>query len=138
MYRIYYYTPYCHTRLHLGFPAKLKIEQVPTYKMEPQRGWIMKRTPSTQPSTHPPPRPNLLYSSLSGGCLQNVWVMLCLNVSGRGLSFFLEYFLLSKIILTLPWPASENNVKGQRGVQFFSFSYENQEFNDHLNKSVGL
>ena len=27
---------YCHTRLHLGFSAKLRIWQVPACKMEPQ------------------------------------------------------------------------------------------------------
>ena len=32
---------YCHTRLHLGFPAMLKIWQVPACKMEPQRGIII-------------------------------------------------------------------------------------------------
>ena len=31
---------YCHTRLHLGFSAKLRIWQVPTCKMEPQSGFI--------------------------------------------------------------------------------------------------
>ena len=62
----------------------------------------LKRAPPIKPPTHPPPQPNLLYSSLSVGCLQNVWVMSgrCLNVSGRGLSVFQKYFLLSKIILT--------------------------------------
>ena len=34
---------YCHTRLHLGFPAMLKIWQVPACKMEPQRGIIIWR-----------------------------------------------------------------------------------------------
>ena len=37
---------YCHTRLHLGFSAKLKIWQVPSCKMEPR---------ST--SGHPPSKP---------------------------------------------------------------------------------
>ena len=32
-------TSYCHTRLHLGFSAKLRIWQVPACKMEP-RSWI--------------------------------------------------------------------------------------------------
>ena len=32
---------YCHTRLHLGFSAKLRIEQVPASKMEPQSGIII-------------------------------------------------------------------------------------------------
>ena len=40
---------YCHTQLHLGFSAGLKI-QVPTCKMEPQRGCIMQKTPSTHPT----------------------------------------------------------------------------------------
>ena len=54
----YLMTQFCHTRLHLGFSAGagLKIFQVPTWKMEPQRGCIMQRTPSTNPSTHPPNR----------------------------------------------------------------------------------
>ena len=40
----------CHTRLHLGFSAKLRIWQVPACKMEPQRGIILMRPP-----THPQP-----------------------------------------------------------------------------------
>ena len=32
---------YCHTRLHLGFSAKLRIWQVPTCKMEPRSGIII-------------------------------------------------------------------------------------------------
>ena len=32
---------YCHTRLHRGFSAKLRIWQVPTCKMEPQSGIII-------------------------------------------------------------------------------------------------
>ena len=39
---------YCHTRLNLGFSAKLKIWQVPTCKMEPQSGIILRIV------THPP------------------------------------------------------------------------------------
>ena len=34
---------YCHTRLHLGFLAKLRILQVPACKMEPQGGIIIVR-----------------------------------------------------------------------------------------------
>ena len=48
-----YSKTFCHTRLHLGLSAGLKIFQVPTCKMEPQRGCIMQRTPSTQPLTKP-------------------------------------------------------------------------------------
>ena len=32
---------FCHTRLHLGFSAELKIWQVPTCKMEPQIQWLL-------------------------------------------------------------------------------------------------
>ena len=35
------FTVYCHTRLNLGFSAKLKIWQVPACKMESQRGIIL-------------------------------------------------------------------------------------------------
>ena len=46
---------FCHTWLHLGFPAKLKIWQVPACKMEPQRGIILMKPPATHPPpTHPP------------------------------------------------------------------------------------
>ena len=31
---------YCHTRLHLGFSAKLRVWQVPACKMEPRSGLI--------------------------------------------------------------------------------------------------
>ena len=51
-----------HSVLHLGFSAGLKIFQVPTCKMEPQRGCIMQRTPSTQPPTQ---QPNLTYGNFS-------------------------------------------------------------------------
>ena len=40
---------YCHTRLHLGFPAMLKIWQVPACKGEPRSGYIMQLEPPTQP-----------------------------------------------------------------------------------------
>ena len=43
---------FCHTRLHLGFSDGLKIFQVPTFKIEPQSGCIMQKTPSThQPNS---------------------------------------------------------------------------------------
>ena len=42
---------YCHTRLHLGFSARLRLWQVPTCKMEPQRGFISwKKHPATHPT----------------------------------------------------------------------------------------
>ena len=37
----------CHTRLHLGFSAKLRIWQVPACKMEPQNGVILWLGPPT-------------------------------------------------------------------------------------------
>ena len=43
----------CHTRLHLGFSAKLRIWQVSACKMEPRSGMIMYVGP-THPPTHPP------------------------------------------------------------------------------------
>ena len=45
----------CHTRLHLGFSAMLKIQQVSACKMEPQSGMIMYLGPTTQTPqpTHP-------------------------------------------------------------------------------------
>ena len=46
---------YCHTRLHLGYSAKLGIWQVPACKMEPRRGIILMKPP-THPPTHPPRR----------------------------------------------------------------------------------
>ena len=49
---------FCHTRLHLGFSAKLKIWQVPTCKMEPRSGIIScNNGPPIHPSTHPPTHP---------------------------------------------------------------------------------
>ena len=41
----------CHTRLHLGFSAKLRIWQVPADKMEPQSGNISWKTPASRPPT---------------------------------------------------------------------------------------
>ena len=40
---------HCHTRLHLGFLAKLRIWQVPACKMEPRSGYISGKKPATQP-----------------------------------------------------------------------------------------
>ena len=48
MFRMQIYT-YCHTRLHLGFSAKLRIWQASACKMEPRSGYISCKTP-----THPP------------------------------------------------------------------------------------
>ena len=47
---------YCHTRLHLGFSAKLRILQVSPCKMEPRSGIISCKIP-TRPPTHPPIHP---------------------------------------------------------------------------------
>ena len=44
-------SPFCHTRLHLGFSAKLRILQVPACKMEPRSGIIICLRPPTPP--HP-------------------------------------------------------------------------------------
>ena len=52
IFHIYRFVRYRHTRLHLGFSAKLRILQVPACKMEPQSGNISwKNHPAT---THPP------------------------------------------------------------------------------------
>ena len=42
-----YCDTFCHTRLHLGFSAYLRIWQVSACKMEPQRGIILKEPPNT-------------------------------------------------------------------------------------------
>ena len=42
---------FCHTRLHLGYSARLRIWQVPTCKMEPRSGIIVL---INHPTTHPP------------------------------------------------------------------------------------
>ena len=60
-------TCFCHTRLHLGFSSKLKIQQVPACKMEPQSGIIIVRNqlsarPAGLPTTQPP---QCLRSSIS-------------------------------------------------------------------------
>ena len=44
---------YCHTRLHLGFSAKLRIWQVPASKMEPRSGIIFcLNRPAGRPPDH--------------------------------------------------------------------------------------
>ena len=43
---------YCHTRLHLGFSAKLRIWQASACKMEPRSGIISCKKPSTHPPRH--------------------------------------------------------------------------------------
>ena len=48
---------FCHTRLHLGFSAKLRIWQVPACKMEPRSGTIITdwaSQPASQPASPPP------------------------------------------------------------------------------------
>ena len=42
---------YCHTRLHLGFSAKLRIWQVPACKMEPRSGIIFCKNRPDRPTT---------------------------------------------------------------------------------------
>ena len=44
-----YVIEYCHTRLHLGFSAKLSIWQVTGCKMEPRSGYIACNNPPTHP-----------------------------------------------------------------------------------------
>ena len=46
-----FYRSNCHTRLHLGFSAKLRIWQVSACKMEPRSGNISWKN---HPPTHPP------------------------------------------------------------------------------------
>ena len=80
---------YCHTRLHLGFSAKLRIWQVPACKMEPRSGNISWK--------NHPPRPygffllNILNPEygVSWQCMEGVWGLsregqegVC-NVNGR-------------------------------------------------------
>ena len=43
---------FCHTRLHLGFSANLRIWQVSACKMEPQRGIILMKPPTQPPAAH--------------------------------------------------------------------------------------
>ena len=48
---VFQFIIYCHTWLHLGFLAKLRILQVPACKMEPQSGIISWKN---HPPSHPP------------------------------------------------------------------------------------
>ena len=43
---------YCHTLLHLGFLAKLKVWQIPACKMELQPGIILLKPPTLPPAAH--------------------------------------------------------------------------------------
>ena len=62
---------YCHTRLHLGFSAKLRIWQVPTCKMEPRSGIIIaKIQPASQPTIQPASQPSPAY--LSFHCINDM------------------------------------------------------------------
>ena len=54
---------FCHTRLHLGFSAKMRIWQVAACKMEPQRGIVLDQKPPTHPPTHHPPAGHLFLTS---------------------------------------------------------------------------
>ena len=70
---VYYFSSpmfhYSHIRLHLGFPAMLKIWQVPACKMEPQRGIIIWRNlfpPAPAAARTHPPAAKLFLSMLCG------------------------------------------------------------------------
>ena len=60
---------YCHTRLHLGFSAKLRIWQVTTCKLEPRSGIIIWQNfllPAPEPARSDPPTAKLFLSMLCG------------------------------------------------------------------------
>ena len=66
---------YCHTRLHLGFSAKLRIWQVPACKMEPRSGIIFCKNPTR------PDRPDpTTQSSFKTSILQSMSYNPCLHV----------------------------------------------------------
>ena len=48
---------YCHTRLHLGFSANLRILQVPKCKMEPRSGNIFCKNQPDRPTDRPTDQP---------------------------------------------------------------------------------
>ena len=68
---------YCHTLLHLGFSAKLKIWQVPICKMEPGSGFKMYQKPPTNrhlpPTCHPPATHSPIHNLKIGQNLVNVY-----------------------------------------------------------------
>ena len=78
--------------------AKLKIWQVSACKMEPQRGWIMWRTPATHPPTH---------HRLT--CCALLWVWGASGMYGRRLEGFWK---VSKGCLKGEWKASGRLLKG--------------------------
>ena len=62
-YHSHLYLLYFHTRLHLGFSAKLRIWQVSACKMEPQSGTIITLELASQPTSSVP---TLIISMLCG------------------------------------------------------------------------
>ena len=60
---------YCHTRLHLGFSAKLRIQQVLACKMEPRSGIIFckNRPDRPDPTDQPVQFKDLLFLSMLCG-----------------------------------------------------------------------
>ena len=58
-------TYYCHTRLHLGLSAYLRIWQVSACKMEPQSGTIITLEPASHPASQPPSQPCTYFDSLN-------------------------------------------------------------------------
>ena len=61
---------YCHTRLHLGFSAKLRVWQVPACKMEPRSGIIFAPYAISPCSTRPDPTTRRVSLKM---LLEHVW-----------------------------------------------------------------
>ena len=80
--RGYFRHIFCHTRLHLGFSAKLRIWQVPACKMEPRSGIIFCKNrpdrPTSQSSFQTSILPSMSNNPNVPTCLD---AKLCINIS---------------------------------------------------------
>ena len=99
---------YCHTRLHLGFSAKLKNWQVPACKIEPRSGIILRKP--THPTTRSPSFSNrsndflepvlMCGASASKNKWQNLvfWMNIRQNLVFSAHVFCFEFFLVENRI----------------------------------------
>ena len=74
---------YCHTRLHLGFSAKLRIWQASACKMEPRSGIIFCQKPAGRPADRPPDRVNILPEGKTPHVSNSTWWLLGVSMMSR-------------------------------------------------------
>ena len=75
---------YCHTRLHLGFSANLRIRQVPACKMEPRSGNIFCKNRPDRPTSQSSLRSCFCFQCCAVSPLPPTLAPCSIPTSGRG------------------------------------------------------